>query len=432
MHDPQSLLAPEAAAYRQLARRGYQLDADTLGSLVRGRADTIAARDTLRAELNAISRRMRGGQMTEAERVAAVESARDLKERIGKAEALRRTWESDLTAILQTIPNIPLDEVPDGGPEDPAVEIRRWGQAPHFEFTPRDHVDLGTATGILDLGRATKLSGSRFSVARQAGALLERALASFLLDLHTKENGYVEYSVPHLVTRETMTGTGQLPKFADDLFRTHVADRELFLVPTAEVPLVNLYRDETVPADDLPLALTAHTACFRSEAGSYGRDTRGIIRLHQFAKVELVRLCLLEDAAEQLQLLLAHAEECLKRLGLHHRVVELRAGDLGFSARRTYDLEVWLPSQDCFREISSVSDCGPFQARRAGIRGRRGGKKEHLATLNGSGLPIGRTVVAIIEQYQQRDGSIDVPAALVPYTGFSSIGPDGSMRKAGA
>lgn len=250
-------------------------------------------------------------------------------------------------------------------------------------------------------------------------------MTSFLLDLHTAEHQYLEHSVPHLVNRETMTGTGQLPKFEDDLFTTQVADRELFLIPTAEVPLVNLYRGDTLASADLPLAVTAHTACFRSEAGSYGRDTRGIIRLHQFAKVELVRLCPMEEAAQQLELLTQHAEECLRRLDLHYRVVDLRAADLGFSARRTYDLEVWLPSQNCYREISSVSDCGDFQSRRAGIRLRRGGRKEHIATLNGSGLPIGRTVVALLEQNQQPDGSITIPAALVPYTGFHTIAPDG-------
>ncbi|MET9646243.1 serine--tRNA ligase [Streptomyces syringium] len=426
MHDPHTLLSPDGAAEQRLARRGYVLDHAALRALVRGRAEAIAARDDLRAELNTISRRLRGSRNSEEDRRAGVEAARELKERIRKAEDSQRTLDAELKDLLLTIPNLPLDEAPDGGPEDPAVEVRRWGRPPQLDFPPRDHVDLGTATGILDLGRAGKLSGARFAVAVQAGALLERALANFLLDLHTKEHGYREYSVPHLVTRETMIGTGQLPKFEDDLFKTQVAeDRDLYLIPTAEVPLVNLYRDETLPAADLPLALTAHTACFRSEAGSYGRDTRGLIRLHQFAKVELVRLCTTEDVANQLQLLLAHAEECLKRLGLHYRVIELRAGDLGFSARRTFDLEVWLPSQDTFREISSVSDCGPFQARRAGIQVRRGSKREYLSTLNGSGLPIGRTVVAILEQYQQGDGSIAVPPALVPYTGFSRIGPDG-------
>ena len=307
--------------------------------------------------------------------------------------------------------------------------VRLWGEPPSFTFftfSPRDHVDIGTSAGLLDLARAAKLSGTRFSVARGAGARLERALAAFLLDLHTREHGYVEYGLPHLVNRATMTGTGQLPKFADDLFVTRTADRDLFLIPTAEVPLVNMYRDEILPGDALPLALTAHTACYRSEAGSYGRDTRGIIRVHQFSKVELVPICLEEQAEAQLQLLLSHAEECLRRLGLHYSVVELRAGDLGFSARRTYDIEVWLPGQNCYREISSVSDCGTFQARRARIRASRGGGKELVATLNGSGLPIGRTLVAVLEQNQRADGGVTVPAALVPYTGYEEIRPDGT------
>ncbi|MFD8996263.1 serine--tRNA ligase [Streptomyces abikoensis] len=427
MHDPHTLLAPDNAAQQRLARKGYALDRTALSALVRERAEAIATRDNLRAELNAISRRLRGSGTDEDSRRAGVEAARELKERIRKAEHTQRTLDAELKDVLLGIPNTPLDEVPDGTPDDPVVEVRRWGQPPRFDFTPRDHVELGTTTGILDLERAGKLSGTRFAVTVRAGARLERALASFLLDLHTGEHGYHEYSVPHLVTRETMTGTGQLPKFEADLFRTQVdEDRDLYLIPTAEVPLVNLFRGETLPAADLPLALTAHTACFRSEAGSYGRDTRGLIRLHQFAKVELVRLCTQQDAADQLQLMLSHAEECLKRLGLHYRVIELRAGDLGFSARRTYDLEVWLPSQGTFREISSVSDCGPFQARRAGIQVRQGAGREYPATLNGSGLPIGRTMVAILEQYQQADGSVIVPPALVPYAGFSRIGPDGA------
>ena len=250
---------------------------------------------------------------------------------------------------------------------------------------------------------------------------------SFLLDLHTGAHGYVEHGVPHLVTPDAMTGTGQLPKFAEDLFGTAVGERQLLLIPTAEVPLVNLYREETLDGRDLPLALVAHTPCYRSEAGSYGRDTRGLIRLHQFEKVELVRLCHPDQAAAELELLVGHAEEALRRLDLHYRVVRLRVRDLGFAARQTYDLEVWLPGQDTFREISSCSDCGTFQARRAGIRVRQRDRGTvHAATLNGSGLPIGRTVAAILEQHQQPDGSVAIPAALRPYTGFAQIHPDGS------
>jgi seryl-tRNA synthetase len=424
VHDPQQLLRPDAQAEHRLSKRRYALDADTLKKLVAQRTEAIAHKESLRRRLNSVTRKLAEQRGTRNQ--DDLDTAKELKEQIQPADEAQRIADSELNSFLLAVPNLPSAEAPEGGPEDPPAETRRWGQQPAFDFEPRDHVDLATSAGLLDLPRASKLSGSRFAVFRGAGAMLERALTSFLLDLHTKENGYIEHSVPHLVTPETMTGTGQLPKFADDLFATGVADRTLYLIPTAEVPLVNLYSNETLGAHDLPLSLTAHTACFRSEAGSYGRDTRGVIRLHQFAKVELVRLCLLEEAEEQLQVLLSHAEGCLQRLGLHYRVIDLRAGDLGFSARRTYDIEVWLPSQQCFREISSVSDCGDFQGRRAGIRVKRAHTKEYIATLNGSGLPIGRTVVALLEQNQRRDGSVDIPPALVPYTGFSTINPDGT------
>lgn len=424
MHDPHQILDAEADAATRLSRRGYQLDVPGLARLVDERKQAVVRGDALRTELNATTRQLRDAPNGHRETLVA--SARALKEEIRLADAARREHEEALRRLLLTIPNLPLDEVPDGGPQDPPMEVRRWGsRRPDAGFPPRDHVELATAAGLLDPERAAKLSGARFAVLRGAAAALERALTAFLLDLHTKEFGYTEYSLPHLVTEQTMTGTGQLPKFEDDLFRTEVADRRLYLIPTAEVPLVNLYRGEVLASADLPLALTAHTACYRSEAGSYGRDTRGLVRLHQFSKVELVRLCALDEAADQLELMVSHAEECLRRLGLHYRVVQLRAGDLGFSARRTYDLEVWLPGQDCFREVSSVSDCGTFQARRAEIAVRRGGRKEYVATLNGSGLPIGRTLVAILEQYQRADGSVTVPPVLVPYTGFHEISPAG-------
>ncbi len=423
MHDPQQLLDAGTDVVARLARRGYRLDLPRLAQLVQDRKQAVARGDALRAELNTATRRLRDAP--NGHRDTLVASARTLKEQIREADSARQRHESALRDLLLAIPNPPLESVPDGGPQDPAVELSRWGTEPQFSFPPKDHVELAVAAGLLDAERASKLSGARFAVLRGAGAALERALAAFLLDLHTEEFGYVEYSLPHLVSPQTMTGTGQLPKFEDDLFATTIADRRLYLIPTAEVPLVNLYRGETLAPDDLPLALTAHTACYRSEAGSYGRDTRGLIRLHQFSKVELVRLCAVEDATRQFELMVAHAEECLRRLGLHYRTVQLRAADLGFSARRTYDLEVWLPGQNCFREISSISDCGTFQARRAEITLRRGGRKEHVVTLNGSGLPIGRTLVAVLEQYQRADGSITVPRALVPYTGFREISPEG-------
>ncbi|GLX22988.1 MULTISPECIES: serine--tRNA ligase [Streptomyces] len=419
MHDPHSLLQEAAGA--GLARRGHVLDRAALRDLTEQRARLVTERDKLRAEQN---RSAKGGVRPDDAARARTAAA---KERLRSVSEELREAEEGLAALLLAVPNLPYPDVPDGTEQDPPVVRRTWGEVPGFEFAPRDHVDIGTRLGILDQVRAARLSGSRFAVTRGAGARLERALAAFLLDLHTTEHGYTEHGVPHLVTRETMTGTGQLPKFEDDLFLTGAADRDLLLIPTAEVPLVNLYRGETLREEGLPLALTACTPCYRAEAGSYGRDTRGLVRLHQFEKVELVRICRPEDSAAELELLTGHAETALRRLGLAHRVVELRAGDLGFAARRTYDIEVWLPGQGTYREISSCSDCGDFQGRRAGIKVRdRDGRKRFAATLNGSALPVGRTLVAVLEQYQRADGSVAVPPALVPYTGFSAIAPDGS------
>ncbi|MET7443557.1 serine--tRNA ligase, partial [Streptomyces sp. NPDC005568] len=346
-------------------------------------------------------------------------SARALRAEVQRAEAAARTAAAHLTELVLSVPNIPLDAVPDGDSEKEAVEIRRGGPAPRPADGARHHADIGESLGILDGPAAARLSGARFAVVRGAGARLERALRDFLLDLHTREHGYTEQSVPFLVDRDTMTGTGQLPKFEDDLFRTQVGGRELFLIPTAEVPLTNLVAGRLLDSRSLPLAFTACTPCFRAEAGAYGRDTRGILRLHQFEKVELVRVCAPEDAPKQLELMVSHAEECLKRLELAHRVVLLPAGDLGFSARMTYDVEVWLPGSGSYREISSVSDCGTFQARRADIRVKRpDGSRTPAVTLNGSALPIGRTVAALLEQGVREDGSVVLPEALVPYTGF--------------
>ena len=302
--------------------------------------------------------------------------------------------------------------------------MRSWGEPHSFDFPALDHVDLGERLGILDLARATKLAGPRFAVLRGRGAALERAIARYLLDLHTGAHGYTEFSVPTLVTRATMTGTGQLPKFEQDLFKTGVADRELFLIPTAEVPLTSLHAQETLALEDLPLAYTAHTPCFRSEAGSYGRDTRGLIRMHEFSKVELVRIVDPDRSRAELEIMVSHAEAALQGLGLAYRVITLAAGDASFSSTYTYDIEVWLPAQQRYREISSLSDCSTFQARRASIRTKaKDGRRGFAATLNGSGLPIGRTLVAILEQGQQPDGSVRIPAALVPYTGFDALAP---------
>ncbi|MFD9071461.1 serine--tRNA ligase [Streptomyces lasiicapitis] len=422
MHDVRELLESEPEAVRRLARRRYTLRTDVLREAHRRRTEALEAVSGLRAELKAAARSHGGGRPSPQAR----EASRQLRERVQQAEAAAHSAEQTLTALLLAIPNLPLDAVPEGHSDSEALEVRRGGPPPAEAAGARHHADLGEALGILDSARAARLSGARFTLTRGPGARLERALADFLLDLHTREHGYTEHSVPYLVNRATMTATGQLPKFADDLFATAVGDRELFLVPTAEVPLTNLVAGEVLDAAELPLAFTARTPCFRAEAGSYGRDTRGILRLHQFEKVELVRICAAGDAHKQLEVMLGHAEECLRRLELSHRTVLLPAGDLGFAARMTYDIEVWLPGSNAFREISSVSDCGTFQARRAGIRVRTPAGKEPAATLNGSALPLGRTLAALLEQGQRPDGSVTLPPALHSYAGFSQIRADGT------
>lgn len=427
MHDARALIDMGGEAVRRLARRGYALDLSVLEDLQSRRNQSIREADELRAESKRVAKEVQetakqGGDISKLK-----ERAREIKDQVREIEAEQDRVQEELRDLLLSIPNLPDDRAPDGDSDEFAVEVRRVGTPPAFSFEPKDHVDLGEATSILDFARATKLSGPRFAVSRGAGAALERALATLFLDIHTRRHGYVEHSVPFLVTRKTMTGTGQLPKFEEDLFKTGVADRELFLIPTAEVPLTNLYADEIIPSAELPVALTAQTPCFRSEAGSYGRDTRGLIRQHQFTKVEMVRICDPEDADAELEKMIGHAEACLKELGLAYRVVTLAAGDTGFSAQLTYDLEVWLPSQNTYREISSVSNFGTFQARRANIRTRGAdGKPKLVATLNGSALPIGRTLAAVLEQGQQQDGSIVLPESLVPYLGFRRISADGT------
>ena len=426
MHDVRTLLDPRTDAVRRLARKGYRLDVGALQELSEARNAGIHSADELRAESKRVAASVGAAARSGGDVAALKDRARELKEQIRAAETGHEEAATRLRELLLGVPNLPLDELPDGG-EDDAVEVRRWGSPPQFEFSPRDHVELGERTGILDFARATKLSGPRFVVARGVGAMLERALAAFFLDLHTRRHAYTEFSVPYLVQPSVLVGTGQLPKFEDDLFRTGTGNRDLYLVPTAEVPLTNLHADEILEPATLPLAYTAWTPCFRSEAGSYGRDTRGLIRLHQFSKVELVRVCAAEDSQAELDKLLAHAEACLQELGLAYRVIMLAAGDTGFAAQMTYDVEVWLPGQQTYREISSCSDCGTFQARRANIRTRTpDGRREFVATLNGSGLPIGRTLAAILEQGQQPDGSVLLPEKLAPFTGFAAIGPDGA------
>ncbi|HZD31374.1 MAG TPA: serine--tRNA ligase, partial [Candidatus Angelobacter sp.] len=325
--------------------------------------------------------------------------------------------------ILTGIPNLPSDTVPVGADADANVEVRRWGTPPQFDFTPKPHWELGEALGILDLERATKITGARFAVYWDMGARLERALMNFMLDLHTREHGYTEVFPPLMVNADSMYGTGQLPKFEADLFKVPFNDRNFYLIPTAEVPVTNLYRDETLDAARLPICLTAFTPCFRSEAGSYGKDVRGIIRQHQFQKVELVKFTRPEQSYQEHDKLTRDAEEVLQKLGLHYRTVVLSTGDMGFSSAKTYDIEVWLPGQGLFREISSCSNFEAFQARRANIRYRPEGakKSDFVHTLNGSGLAVGRTWVAIVENYQQADGSVLIPEVLRPYIGADRI-----------
>ena len=339
----------------------------------------------------------------------------------------QRVAEADekFKSILQGVPNLPHDSVPVGKSSDDNVEVRRWGTAPKFDFTPKPHWELGEQLGVLDLERGAKLSGARFAVYWDVGAKLERALANFMLDLHTREHGYTEVLPPFLVNSESMYGTGQLPKFAADLFRVPHGEKDLWLIPTAEVPVTNLYRDETLDGARLPISLTAYTPCFRSEAGSYGKDVRGIIRQHQFQKVELVKFSQPQKSYDELEKLTHNAETVLQKLGLHYRVVTLCTADVSFSSAKTYDLEVWLPGQGLFREISSCSNFEAFQARRANIRFRPEGKgkSEFVHTLNGSALAVGRTWVAIVENYQQVDGSVVIPEALRPYMGVERITP---------
>jgi seryl-tRNA synthetase len=429
MHDARTLLELGDEAVTRLARRGYTLDLAVIGELFERRNSSIKAADALRSESKKVSAEFGATAKKGGDTAELRERSVALTEQITAIESEKNKVDAELHELLLTIPNFPADDTPEGANEDFNVEIRKHGTPPAFSFAPRDHIEIGESTGIIDFGRSAKLAGSRFSVARGAGAVLERALATLFLNLHTGRHGYQEVSVPYLVNRSTMTGTGQLPKFEEDLFRTTLADKELFLIPTAEVPLTNLHAEEVLPTEELPYAYTAWTPCFRSEAGSYGRDTRGLIRLHQFSKVEMVRIVDPAQSRAELEAMLGHAETCLRELGLAYRVVKLAAGDLGFAATFTYDLEVWIPSQNTYREVSSCSDCGSFQARRASIRIKsKDGKKGFAATLNGSGLPIGRTMAALLEQNQQQDGSVAIPEVLVPFTGFRRINPDGTTE----
>jgi len=385
----------------------------------------ITEAETLKAQRNRVSEEIAKLKKAGQDASTQINETKAAREQIQEREKIAADLETQLHEILAGIPNIPNASVPVGKGAEENVEVRRWGTLPKFDFAPKPHWELGEQLGILDLERAAKLSGARFAVYWDLGARLERALANFMLDQHTREHGYTEVLPPYLVNSESMYGTGQLPKFAADSFRVPHGEKDLWLVPTAEVPVTNLYRDETLDAAGLPISLTAYTSCFRSEAGSYGKDVRGIIRQHQFQKVELVKFARPEESYEQLEKLTHDAEEVLQKLGLHYRVMALCTADMGFSSAKTYDIEVWLPGQQLFREISSCSNFEAFQARRANIRFRPEGKNktELVHTLNGSGLAVGRTWVAIVENYQQADGSVLIPEALRPFMGTDRITP---------
>jgi len=387
------------------------------------RRQAITEAESLQARRNRASEEIAKLKKSGQDASALMAETKESRDKIQELEKTAAEYETQLRQLLAGIPNLPHDSVPVGKSAEDNVEVRRWGTPPKFDFAPKPHWELGEQLGILDFERAAKLAGARFAVYWDLGAKLERALANFMLDLHTREHGYTEVLPPYLVNSDSMYGTGQLPKFASDLFRVPHGDRELWLIPTAEVPLTNLYRDEIIDGTRLPVSVTAYTPCFRSEAGSYGKDVRGIIRQHQFQKVELVKFSRPEDSYGELEKLTRDAESVLQKLGLHYRVVTLCTSDMGPSSAKTYDIEVWLPGQNLFREISSCSNFEAYQARRANIRYRREGKgkTEFVHTLNGSGLAIGRTWVALVENYQQSDGSVLIPEVLQSYLGADRI-----------
>ncbi|HEY8342546.1 MAG TPA: serine--tRNA ligase [Calditerricola sp.] len=403
---------------RALARRGaVPAELDRFVELDAAWRALVAESDQLKHRRNEVSQEIARLKRAGEDAEARIAEMRQVSDRIKELDERIRQLEAEIDDLLLSIPNVPHETVPDGASDADNVEVRRWGKPPAFAFDPKPHWELAERLGILDFEAAAKVTGSRFVFYKGLGARLERALINFMIDLHVREFGYEEIFPPFLVHRHSMIGTGQLPKFEEDAFR--VADHDYFLIPTAEVPVTNLHREEILDPDDLPKKYVAYSACFRAEAGAAGRDTRGLIRLHQFNKVELVQLVKPEDSYEALEALTAHAEAVLQRLGLPYRVVALCAGDLGFAAAKTYDLEVWLPSFGTYREISSCSNFEDFQARRASIRFRRTpkAKPEFVHTLNGSGLAVGRTVAAILENYQQADGSVVIPEALRPYMG---------------
>ena len=400
----------------RLATRGGGVSLAGFRQLDERRRELLLQSETLKALRNKVSEEIsRIKDKSQAQ--GRITEMREVSQQVKGLDDQLRGVEEELQQILLTVPNLPHTDAPLGTSESDNVEVRKWGVLPRLAFTPKPHWELGESLGILDFERGTKIAGARFTLSRGAGARLERALINFMLDLHTERHNYVEMLPPFMVNRESMTATGQLPKFEDDLF--HLDEPDYFLIPTAEVPVTNIHRGEILRGADLPLYYTAYTPCFRKEAGSYGKDTRGLIRQHQFNKVELVKFVKPDTSDAELEKLLADAEKVLQLLELPYRVMALCTADIGFSAAKTYDIEVWLPGQDTYREISSCSSFGDFQARRAGIRYREDekAKPEFVHTLNGSGLAVGRTLVAILENYQQEDGSVTVPSALLPYMG---------------
>ena len=418
MLDPKRIRNDLEGIAQQLARRGFVLDTEKLQTLEARRKSIQTQTQELQAERNSRSKGIGKAKAAGEDIAPLLKEVEGLGQQLKEKEHELASLQEELHAILMGIPNIPHTSVPAGTGEEDNPELRKWGTPPDFDFEPADHVDLGEQLGQLDFETAAKLTGSRFSIMQGPLARLHRALIQFMLDTHTREHGYCEVYVPYLVNADSLRGTGQLPKFEEDLFKME-GESGYYLIPTAEVPVTNLARDTIFEAASLPVRYTAHTPCFRSEAGSYGKDTRGMIRQHQFEKVEMVQLARPEDSYEVLEQLTAHAEAILQQLELPYRVVTLCTGDIGFSATKTYDLEVWLPGQQAYREISSCSNFEAFQARRMQARWRNPdtGKPELLHTINGSGLAVGRTLVAVMENYQQADGSIRVPDVLKSYMG---------------
>ena len=420
MHDLAFFRTNLDSIAQRLTARGYQLDVEQFRALDTERRAALTEAEQLKAQVNAksgeVGKLRKAGQDT----ASIQQEVRRIGDRIVVLDEKAKAVDESFRDLMAGVPNIPHESVPVGKGAEDNVEVRRWGQPREFDFQPKAHWDLGAELKILDLERATKVTGARFAVYWGIGARLERALINFMLDVHTREHGYTEVLPPFLINSASLFGTGQLPKFKEDLFK--IENTDFWLAPTAEVPVTNLFRDETLNAADLPISLCAYTPCFRSEAGSYGRDVRGIIRQHQFQKVELVKFTLPEQSWDEHEKLTADAEDILKRLGLPFRTVVLSTGDMSASSAKTYDLEVWLPGQNAYKEISSCSNFEAYQARRASIRTKPGkGKTEFVHTLNGSGLAVGRTWVAIVENYQQADGSVVVPEVLRPYVGVELL-----------